>query len=613
MLYKVLPAVTLTILIASCNPNRTTIVDPISISDSLKFIQLPEIGPFLERWPTNNTLVYHLAAEPDLLHPTNGFSSARAEILQYTQMYLVRTDMRTLEPAPALLTSYPTINSDGVSYDCELRNDVTWDDGSPITANDVVFTAKANKCPLTENPNTRPFWSSLQDIITDTTNPAKFKVIMRSPYIYNVLLWSDFPIMQASHFDPKNVLQSYSFAQFDDTTFNASRDIRLSTWSKQFNAADNSRNPTSLVGAGPYQVTSWVQSQEIVLEKKRNHWSDRSTSIYEKSNPEKIVFRINKDPNSQMLEFKNMTYDGSNSISTRTLLELMSDSNFTANYHARFIDSFSYSYLAMNNRPDGIKHPALFDDKMVRKVVSMLVPYDELNKIINQGHNKRMIGPVSRFKKDFDTTLVAIPYNFKAATRLLAQLGWKDTDGDGVLDKNIKGRKQSFSFILNYHTNAPEWKDYAIMLKEAFAKAGIQANLQPMEFAVMMSNVRNHDFDMFLGSISQSAAPEDFTQLWHTDSWITNGSNYTGFGNKESDKLIDTLKTIADLEKRIPYSHQLQRMVYEEQPMVFLFCSTRRNVIHKRFGNAEMYFERPGIQLNQLKLRKDKTAAQKEI
>jgi peptide/nickel transport system substrate-binding protein len=308
-----------------------------------------------------------------------------------------------------------------------------------------------------------------------------------------------------------------------------------------------------------------------------------------------------------------MTYDGSNSISTGTLMELLSDSNFTANYHARFIDSFSYSYLAMNNRPDGIKHPSLFDDKMVRKAISMLVPYDDLNQVINHGHNKRMIGPVSRFKKDFDTTLVAIPYNFKAATRLLAQQGWRDSDGDGVLDKSINGRKQSFSFILNYHTNAPEWKDYAIMLKETFAKAGIQANLQPMEIAVMMSNARSHDYDMFLGSISQSAVPEDFTQLWHTRSWISNGSNYTGFGTKESDELIDIINTIADLEKRIPFSHKLQRKIYEEQPMVFLFCSTRRNVIHKRFGNAEMYFERPGIQLNQLKLRKNNTTAAKGI
>ena len=91
MLYKVLPAVALTILSASCDPKRTIDVDTVSISDTLKFIRLPENGPFLDQWSTNNTLVYHLAAEPDMLHPTNGFSSTRVEILQYTQMYLVRT------------------------------------------------------------------------------------------------------------------------------------------------------------------------------------------------------------------------------------------------------------------------------------------------------------------------------------------------------------------------------------------------------------------------------------------------------------------------------------------------------------------------------------------
>jgi peptide/nickel transport system substrate-binding protein len=511
--------------------------------------------------------------------------------------------MRTLESAPALLTRYPSIDEDGVSYTCELRQDVTWDDGSRITSADVIFTAKANKCPLTDNPNTKPYWSILKEIIPDSTDSSKFTVVMHKPYIYNILLWADFPIMQERKFDPGRVLTAFSFAQFDDSTFAATQHATLIRWSKVFNGPDNSRNPKNLIGAGPYQVVSWTSGQEVVLEKKPNHWSDKSTSIYEKSHPQRIIFRVNKDPKSQVLEFKNMTYDGSNSLSTRTLIELMSDTNFIRNYHARFTDSFSYSYLAMNNRPDGLNHKRIFDDKMVRKAVSMLVPYDELNKVINQGHNKRMIGPVSRFKKDFDTSLVAIPYNFKAACRLLAQSGWKDADKDGILEKVIDGKKTPFSFTLSYHTNSPEWKDYAIMLKEAFAKAGLQAELLPMEFAVLMANARKHDFDMFLGSMGQTAVPEDFTQLWHTASWKSGGTNYTGFGNKSSDALIDSIKTVVDLNKRIPLSHRMQRMVYDEQPMVFLFCSTRRNVIHKRFGNAEMYFERPGIQLNQLTLR----------
>jgi peptide/nickel transport system substrate-binding protein len=576
------------------------------MSDSLTYIILEEDGPFLPNWSKSNSIVYHLSAEPDVLHPTNGASSARAEIMQYTQMYLVRTNMRTLEPAPALLVSYPNINSDGLSYDCTLRNDVRWDDGSPITYEDVIFTAKANKFPLTENPVTKPFWSNLKEIIPDSSDLKKFRVVMKKPYLYNILFWSDFPIMQRSKFDPANILSSISFTSLDDSSWK-SINPDLSAWSKEFNGPGFSRDPKLLSGAGPYQVVSWVAGQEIVLSKKRNHWSDASKSVYEKSNPDRIIFRVNKDPNSQILEFKSMTYDGSNSLSTRTLLELMSDSNFLANYHARFTNSFNYSYVAMNTKPDGKKHPRLFDQKRIRKAIAMLIPYDDINKVVNQGQNMRMVGPVSRFKKEFDTTLTPVPYDVKSALRLLNQEGWTDSNRNGILDKTIDGKLQEFQFTLSYHINSPEWKDYATLLQEAFTKAGLKVELQPMDIAVMMSNARAHDYDMFIGSMGQSSAPEDFTQLWHTNSWESGGSNFTGFGNLESDAIIDTIKTIVDLNKRIPLSHRFQRIVYEEQPMAFLFCSTRRNVIHKRFQNAEMYFERPGIQLNQLQTRTSST------
>ncbi|MEY3343897.1 MAG: hypothetical protein RL090_1581 [Bacteroidota bacterium] len=590
-------------LIFACNGPSNQDIETVSISDTLNFIRLPENGPILPDWSKSNTVVYHLPSEPDMLHPTNGTTSARAEILQYTQMFLVRTDMRTLEPAPALLESYPILENDGVSYNCTLRNDVFWDNGSPITSEDVVFTAKANINPYTDNPATKSFWSNLKEIIADTTNPKKFRVVMKSPYLYNILIWSDFPIMQKTIFDPNEVLYSVPFNQLSDTSTSTTKNTKLIEWSKNFNSAEYSRNPKFLSGAGAYKVTSWSAGQELVLEKKVQHWSDQSKSAYEKAHPSKIIFRINKDPNSQLLEFKQMTYDGSNSVSASTLTSLLADSNFVKNYHAKFTDSFSYSYIAMNTRPDGIKHPVLFSDKNVRKAISMLVPYDAMNQVVNQGRNKRMVGPVSILKKEFDTTLKAIPTNPEKALKLLNQSGWKDSDANGVLDKSINGKKSEFRFVLSYHINSPEWKDYAVLLKEAFAKHGIIAELQPLDVTALFANARSHDFDMFIASLGQSAAPEDFTQIWHTASWNSNGSNYSGFGNKQSDALIDSIKSIVDLNKRIPLSHRFQNMVYDEQSMIFLFCSTRRNIIHKRFGNAEMYFERPGIQLNQLILR----------
>jgi peptide/nickel transport system substrate-binding protein len=351
-----------------------------------------------------------------------------------------------------------------------------------------------------------------------------------------------------------------------------------------------------------YAVSAWDPGQSVTLTRKQNHWTARSESIYEKAYPEKIIYRVNKDPNSQMLDLKAQVFDGSNLLPTKTLLELQTDSNFNRNYHSRFTDSFNYTYIGMNMRPDGVKHKKLFTDKKVRRAMAHLTPVDDLNQVINKGINKRMIGPVSFLKKDFDTTLKAIQYDLQKGIALLTEAGWKDTDGDKIIDKVIDGVKTPFEFTISYMTNTPDWKDYATILSEAYSKAGMKVNLNPLDFSVFVPNNRNHDFDMIVAAWGQSAMPEDFTQLWHSTSWENGGSNYPGFGNATSDALIDSIKVISDPEIRRPLVHRFQQMVYDEQPMIFLFSSVRRNVIHKRFGNVEMYFERPGILLNNLKL-----------
>jgi ABC-type transport system substrate-binding protein len=213
-----------------------------------------------------------------------------------------------------------------------------------------------------------------------------------------------------------------------------------------------------------------------------------------------------------------------------------------------------------------------------------------------------MTGPVSMLKKDFDTSLKPIPYDPTQAKKLLTEAGWADTDGDQLLDKVIDGVKTPFEFTLSYMTNTPDWKDYATILSEYYGKAGMKVNLNPVDFSIFVANNKKHDYDMMIAVWGQVALPEDFTQLWHTSSWENNGSNYPGFGNAESDALIDSIKVTLDETKRAPMVKRFQQMVYDEQPMIFLFSSLRRNVIHKRFGNVEMYFERPGILLNNLKL-----------
>jgi peptide/nickel transport system substrate-binding protein len=140
-------------------------------------------------------------------------------------------------------------------------------------------------------------------------------------------------------------------------------------------------------------------------------------------------------------------------------------------------------------------------------------------------------------------------------------------------------------------------------------KAGVKAIPNPLDVSVNYGNARAHNFDMMLAATSGTYTSEDYTQNWHSTSWSSKGSNYSGFGNAVSDALIDSIKYTLDDPQRNQMAKRLQAILYDEQPFIFLFASLRRNEIHKRFGNQEVYFERPGMVLSNLKLLAPGTSA----
>lgn len=597
----------LVVLISACGGNDTateaTNEHSKNISaDQTQFIKIEDATTFLPSWSKENVLVYNVVGEPDEMHPTNGILVYRSEIMGYTQVYLIGTDFQTLTLRPIAVKAMPTISENGKEYTYEVRNDIKFDDGSALTVEDIIYTFKANKCPLTNNPSAKSYLENLVDIVQDKNNPNVFTIIMKEKYIRNISFLSDYPIMQRTFFDPKNVLSKYSFAQFSDKNFKADANKDLSDWATEFNSAKYSRDPKYTVGAGAYRMEKWEPGQSITLVRKENHWTKGTDKMYYTSYPDKIIFKLNKDPNSQMLEFKAQTIDASTSLSTKTVLELQSDTNFNANYNSRFTDTYNYGYVAMNMKPDGVKNKKLFVDKKVRKAMAMLTPLDEINRIHNKGKNKRVIGPVSFLKPEYNTDLKLIPLDVEAAKKLLDEAGWKDSDGDNIRDKMIDGEKVKMEFMLGYFSTSPEWKDLAKMISEQMYKAGVVAILDPLDPSVMVGKASSHNFDMFIASWSGNVFPEDYTQLWHTSAWTSNGSNFTGFGNAETDALIDSMKYTLDPAKSIPMLKRFQEIVYEEQPYIFMFAGVRRNIIHKRFGNQEMYFERPGVWLSNLRL-----------
>jgi peptide/nickel transport system substrate-binding protein len=565
------------------------------------YLELPGPEKWLSDWSKKNEVVVHMLTEPDNLHPTNGNSIIRSELFLYLHGSLLRTDLRTGTILPAMCKSMPVLSKDNLEMEFELRDGLKWDDGSPVLADDVIFTVKASMNPLTNNPGMKPYFSYVKSVNVVPDNPRKFIIKMNSVYIQNIALWADYPIFQKKFFDPDGVLDDFTFEQFGDTTFKAEQadhGNELIKWSADFNSEKNGFQVDRISGLGPYKIVSWQEGQMIVLEKKKNHWSATSNEYTEKAGPDRIIFKVDKDPVTQELAFMKQEMDATTSISTRVLLKLKADSMFNRNFHGNFVDIYGYTFVGMNMKPDESGRALALKEKDVRRALALLTPVDDIIRVVNKGVNKRVTGAVSKFKASCNTQLPLIPLDLNQANQLLDKSGWTARDQDGVRMKQINGQKQRLEFEIIYNSSIVEWQDMAMMIGESFKKAGIKLNLSAVDLNAWLEKGTSHDFDLIMGTWNSTALPEEYTQLWSSKSWKENGLNFTGFGDAASDALGDSISITMDENRRKEMEWRMQKKIYDEYAYVFLYGLVRRTIIHKRFNHVELYAERPGVLYN---------------
>ena len=549
---------------------------------------------------SQNTVIAHITVQPDGLHPFNDNSAIRSYIFNYTQKTLIKLDINSLDYIPSLVKNMPTASEDNLSFEYEIKKGVLWDDGTELNAKDVAFSVKLMLCPLTNNAQIRSNYTTvIKSIELDPNNPMKFIMHAQNIHWDNKFIFSELFIQQKSFWDPKRVLDNITFENLLSENFNETE--VLQEWFNEYNNADNSYKPNLLVGLGAYQVTQWEASHYITIEKKENWWGAKDTSVYNKAYPDKIIFKIITEDASSYLALKNQEIDVTTRIGTVKLMKLQEREYFNDNYDSDFLDQYSFSYMGLNMKPDGIKQKPFFVDQKVRRAMAYLIPIDEIIEVMMHGKGSRQASLISPLKSTYNDTLKLIPLDIEKAKELLTEAGWIDTDGDNIRDKMINGVKTPFSFKLSY-MSSPISKEIVLMIKESLYKAGIVAEPTPMDFTLFYKNAMDHNFDGMMGGWGGSASYSNPMQLWHTSSWVTKGSNFCGFGDAESDALIEEANLTLDKEKHNNALLKLQAKVYEDQPYVFLYATKRKFAIHKRFNNRGMFNERPGVMLQNLDL-----------
>jgi len=147
--------------------------------------------------------------------------------------------------------------------------------------------------------------------------------------------------------------------------------------------------------------------------------------------------------------------------------------------------------------------------------------------------------------------------------------GWKDSNGDGWLEKN--GKPFRFELMTNYGN--PVRRDLAVLLQAQFKKIGVDAQIQFYDWSVFLDRFREGSYDAVLSAWRVSSKLE-LRSFWHSES-IWNGFNRFFYKNPKVDALIDSVEQISDPEKEKGLWWRLQSVIYRDQPVLFLYVPDR--------------------------------------
>jgi len=413
-----------------------------------------------------------------------------------------------------------------------LRRDVKWHDGLPFTAEDVKFTYEKLIDPKVRTPYSGDF---LKIESLEIIDPYKIKVTYRQPFSPALSSWGMW-IM------PKHILEN-----------------------EDLNKTRFGRSP---VGTGPYKFLSWKSGQRIDLVANDEYFKGRPYV-------DRYVYKIIPDTATMFLELQ------AEALDTMALTPLQyrrqtSSDFFKAAYNKFKYPSFGYAYLGYNLLNDKFK------DKIVRQALNYAVNKEALIYGVLMGLGRVCTGPFVPESWAYDKQLKPSGYDPLKAKDMLAQAGWSDTDGDGVIEKD--GEIFEFTILTNQGNDLR--KRAVEIIQHQLGAIGIKVKIKVVEWSVFLTEfVNKKRFEAVLMGWGLSRDPDCF-DIWHSSKAGKGEFNFISYKNARVDNLLVQGRHVFDQEARAEIYHEIQRILYDEQPYMFLWVADSLPVVHKRFKNV---------------------------
>ena len=458
--------------------------------------------------------------------------SASHTAANYVFNGLVRYD-KNLKLEGELAESWE-VSPDGKRITFRLRKGVTWHDGAPFTSEDVLFTYRRMIDPNTPTAYAEDFKQVKR---AETPDPSTFVVEYGKPFAPALASWG-------MHVLPKHLLAVYP---------------------------DISRSPLNKkpVGTGPFRFVEWKTGEKTVFETNPDYFEGRPYLS-------RVVTRVIPDPATMFLELKSGGIDMMG-VTPLQYTRQTETEEFRKLFHKYRYLSFGYTYLGFR-----LSHP-LFSDQRVRQAIAHAIHKKEIIDGVLFGLGQEATGPYKPGTWVHNPDVKRYPYDPQRAKALLGEAGWKDADGDGVLEK--EGRKFSFTVLTNAG-NESRAKTAAI-IQQNLDGVGVKMEIRTLEWAAFINEfVDKRKFDAVILGWSIPQDPDQY-DIWSSKKTGPKELNFVGFQNAEVDRLLEEGRRTFDLEKRKKAYSRIQEILAEEQPYVFLYYPDALPVVHKRIHGIE--------------------------
>ena len=472
----------------------------------------------------------------------------------------------------------------------DLREDVTWSDGKPFTAADLAFAYAVINNPLVDGDSIRVYYADLVEC--EPLGPHAIRMKYRRQYFQAFQFTYELStITPPKHLFERLVAATGRTLVMDRLTPAQEQQaqqlsVHGAEFAKFFNTTESYNN--SPLGTGPYTLdNTWEKHDRATLTRRKDYWrSERAGYL------NRIVVKFISDQTTAMQALKAGEIDFFWVVLAEQFFEELAGPPawITKNFVMASWFYPAYSYAGWN-----LRRPQ-FADRRVRLALTMLIDRPQFLEKKQHGAGVLVSGGQYIFGPVYDQTVLPLDYDPQTALDLLAEAGWIDTDGDGVLDR--AGKKFAFQILIP--SGASSTQSLSELMQYDLKRVGIQVDVLQLEWSSFLERILSREFDVVVLAWASELESDPF-QLWHSSEAdpTKRSSNHVGFVNPLADQLIERIRITLDPEERRRLFNTFHRLIDSEQPYTFLWTKKELGIYRQKYRGVKFYPLRPGFDLRE--------------